>query len=171
MAERAHPAAWDAARLLAECDSRRQRRSGPGGQHRNKVATAVVITHRPTAIRGEASERRSQEENRSAALFRLRLNLARQLRCPLDLDADRPSETWRRRCRGGRLEIRAAHDDFPSLLAEALDVLTACNLEIRQAARWLGCTPSQLIRFLQREPRAFAQLNAARRNRGLRPLR
>ena len=79
-----HPAAWDAARLLAECECRRQRRSGPGGQHRNKVETAVVITHLPTALRGEASERRSQEQNRRKALFRLRVNLAVSLRRPLD---------------------------------------------------------------------------------------
>ena len=37
-----HPATWPEGRLLKHCSSRRQRRSGPGGQHRNKVETAVV---------------------------------------------------------------------------------------------------------------------------------
>ena len=171
MVDRVHPAAWDTARLLAECESRRQRRSGPGGQHRNKVETAVVITHVPTTIRGEASERRSQEENRKTALFRLRLNLAQQLRCPLDPETDHPSETWRLRCRDGKLEISPTHDDFPSLLAEALDAVFACGMEIPKAAQWLGCTNSQLIRFLKREPRALAQVNVRRRDRGLHPLR
>ena len=43
-----HPAAVDLASLAAECDFRTTRRSGPGGQNRNKVETAVILTHRPT---------------------------------------------------------------------------------------------------------------------------
>ena len=36
-----HPAALPFDALLKECEVRRLRRSGPGGQHRNKVETAV----------------------------------------------------------------------------------------------------------------------------------
>src|SRR5262249_15351793 len=68
-----HPAALPVEELLADCDVRRTRRSGPGGQRRNKVETAVTIVHRPTTISAEASERRSQAENCTLALFRLRL--------------------------------------------------------------------------------------------------
>ena len=70
-----HPAGYSDERLDREIRVTFGRASGPGGQHRNKVETAVVIQHTSTAVRGEASERRSQEENRRTALFRLRTNL------------------------------------------------------------------------------------------------
>ena len=56
-----HPASLDVQRLLVDCESRRERRGGPGGQHRNKVETAVVLRHLPTGIVAEANERRSQQ--------------------------------------------------------------------------------------------------------------
>jgi len=45
---------------------------GPGGQHRNKTASAVRIVHLPTGVTVTATERRSQLRNRGAALERLR---------------------------------------------------------------------------------------------------
>ncbi|MFV1968216.1 MAG: peptide chain release factor-like protein [Pirellulaceae bacterium] len=167
----AHPATWDVDRLLAECTSRRQRRSGPGGQHRNKVETAVVVTHRPTNVQGEASERRSQEQNRQMAVFRLRVNLALRERAVLDLDAGGPSRRWRTRCPNGRIAVNPRHEDFPALLAEALDVLHAAEMDVKRAATWLACSPSQLTRFLKRSPRALDHVNAARRAAGLHALK
>jgi hypothetical protein len=165
-----HPAACDVEQLLRDCSVRRERRSGPGGQHRNKVETAVVITHTPTGVKGDASERRSQEQNRRMALFRLRTNLAINVRRALDSTHTTPSELWRSRCPSGRIAVNPSHDDFPALLAEALDVLHAHNADIRKAADALGCTASQLTKFLKLEPKAFVQLNNDRRKRGLRPL-
>src|SRR5215208_2690516 len=75
-----HPASLPADRLLADCTVERTRRSGPGGQHRNKVETAVVITHDPTGVQTEASERRSQVANLTKATFRLRVKLALKIR-------------------------------------------------------------------------------------------
>ncbi|HEU5117977.1 MAG TPA: peptide chain release factor-like protein, partial [Isosphaeraceae bacterium] len=94
-----HPARLDPDRLLKDCEIRFTRRSGPGGQNRNKVETAVVLTHRPSGTVAEASERRTQGENREAALFRLRMALALGFREEMEA---RPSELWRSRCRGGR---------------------------------------------------------------------
>ena len=167
----AHPATWDLDRLLAECKSRRQRRSGPGGQHRNKVETAVVITHLPTNTRGEASERRSQEQNRRMAIFRLRVNLALNERAAPNLATEVPSPLWRTRCTGARIAINVSHEDFPALLSEALDVLCAAKLDVPRAAEWLACTPSQLIRLLKLDPRALAHINTARRDAGLHALK
>lgn len=165
-----HPAAIDPRALVEQCDCRFTRRSGPGGQNRNKVETAVILQHRPTGVSAEASERRTQGENQRAALFRLRLNLALQLRTQHPADSG-PSELWQSRCRGGKLSINPAHDDFPALLAEALDQLHARGFDPKHAAGALGCTPTQLIRLLKEEPRALLQINAARTEQGLHALK
>jgi hypothetical protein len=163
-----HPAAWPVERLLAECDVKHTRRGGPGGQHRNKVETAVVITHRTSGAIGQGSETRSQDTNRQAAVQRLRVNLALQIRSAIADCA--PSELWQSRAGGGKLHVSAEHADFPALLAEALDALAACDGRLADAAARLGVTASQLTKLLKTEPRALAQLNAARRELGLRPL-
>jgi len=165
-----HPAELSPAQLLEACDVRRTRRSGPGGQHRNKVETAVVITHQPTGVKGEASERRSQSQNQRNAVFRLRVNLALSVRCRRE-PSTLPSPLWQSRCAGGRISISPTHDDFPALLAEALDVLAAWELDVKSAAAMLQSTSSQLTRFLKLESRALAQVNARRQELGRRPLR
>lgn len=48
------------------------RGSGPGGQHRNKTSTGVRLTHRASGAVGEATDSRSQSDNRTAAFQRLR---------------------------------------------------------------------------------------------------
>jgi hypothetical protein len=162
-----HPAQMDPEALLRECDVRFTRRSGPGGQNRNKVETAAILTHRPTGLSAEASERRSQGENRAVALQRLRLLLALDIRCPAQSE---PTPLWRSRCRSGRLAVNPDHADFPALLAEALDVLAAENHDPRPAAESLGTTPSQLIKLLKTDPRALLRLNRNRADLGLHPF-
>jgi hypothetical protein len=164
-----HPAAIAPERLLAECDTRRTRRSGPGGQNRNKVETAVVLLHRPSGTVAEANERRSQAQNARLALFRLRVKLALTVRRPWE-PGQRPSPLWRSRCREGRTIVNAAHEDFPAMLAEALDALSAHGHDLTATAAALGCTGSQLTKLLQAEPAALAMVNAHRRRLGLRPL-
>jgi hypothetical protein len=164
-----HPAALPREELLAACEIQFVRRSGPGGQHRNKVSTGVVLVHRPTGTKAEASERRSQADNRKAACFRLRVNLALDVRTNREL-TDGPSPLWRSRCRGGRIEVSPTHEDFPSLLAEALDTMAMSQLDPKLAGDRLGCTASQIVKFLKKEPRAILQVNAARSAQGIHPL-
>ena len=47
------------------------RGSGPGGQHRNKVETAVRMTHIATGISVESTDSKSQAQNRSSAFLKL----------------------------------------------------------------------------------------------------
>lgn len=161
-----HPAALEPDRLLKDCRIERTRASGPGGQHRNKVETAVRLTHTPTGITAMAGERRSQERNRAVAVFRLRMNLALAVREAWPRAKAGASELWRSRCRKGRIAINPTHGDFPAILAEALDALAYKKNDPAAAAVALGCSTSQLIKLLKAEPRALEQVNRAREERG-----
>lgn len=161
-----HPAALEPETLLRICSERRARRSGPGGQHRNKVETAVVLKHEPSGVEAEANERRSQAENRQVSLFRLRVRLAVEFRTVRSADAV-PSVLWKSRCRAGRVSVNPNHPDFPAILAEALDVLAMCEFDHLAAAISLSCTGTQLVKLLKGERSAFERLNLERVARGM----
>lgn len=168
-----HPATLADDELLAACEVRFTRRSGPGGQHRNKVETAAVLKHLPTGIVAEAGEERSQAENRRVALFRLRLRLAVEVRSEPRADGASlaPSPLWQSRRKGTRIAVASDHRDFPSLLAEALDALALHGYQPAAAAEQLGVTSSQLIALLRQHPPALATLNAHRATIGKPPLK
>lgn len=161
-----HPALIPAELLLRQCEIRHERRRGPGGQHRNKTESAVVIRHLPTGIKGQAAERRSQFDNHRNAVKRLRLNLALGVRTE-QLANEAPTDLWKSRCHDGKIGISEDHDDFPTILAEAMDVLAARNVHLPGSSEQLGVTPSQLVKLLKKEPRAFHWFNDQRRKHGL----
>lgn len=163
-----HPAALPPDSLLAHVQEMHARRTGPGGQHRNKVQTAVVLVHRPTGIAAEAAERRSQAENRRVALGRLRLKLALEHRTPA---LATPSPQWQARVRGRQLVVAADHDDYPALVAEALDRLQALAFDMPAAATTLGVTATQLLKLFKKAPAAWTALNRLRIGQGLPPLK
>ena len=82
--------ALDDGALLAQCAVDRFRASGPGGQKRNVTDSAVRLRHRPSSLEAQAFESRSQHENRTRALERLRRTIALRLRAPVALDAYEP---------------------------------------------------------------------------------
>lgn len=188
-----HPAVWDPHVLMRECEVLHKRVRGPGGQKRNKTESAVEIRHTPTGLVGAASERREQVQNHRVALFRLRVNLALEWRCPAD-PAQPPSALWQSRvteprrpplpanqplgnlgkpfpAATGRIAVNPEHHDFPALLAEALDVIETCGYDLSEAAKWLGVSPSQLGKFLALEPRAMQRVNQQRLLRGFKAWR
>ncbi|MEM1330022.1 MAG: peptide chain release factor-like protein [Planctomycetota bacterium] len=161
-----HPASRDGDELLTECELGRGRSGGPGGQHRNKVQTLVVLTHRATEISAQAGERRSAIDNKRVALARLRLALATQHRTGV-IEGDARSALWRSRVdKNGKISISERHHDFAAMLAEAMDHVWAAGLEPRKAAIRLCCTPSQLLKLLAKHPPALGELNRARTERG-----
>lgn len=169
-----HPACADDDAILAQCDERLARTGGPGGQHRNRVDSKVILTHRPTGIESAAGERRSAIDNRRVAVRRMRLALALQVRTPVPTGTI-GSRLWRSRRRSvkddagkisGRITCSPSHHDFPSLIAEALDVMAAANWDPKKAALRLDVSMSQLVRFLKDYHPAIELVNRERAERG-----
>lgn len=94
--------ALDDQALLRACEVTTFVGGGPGGQHRNKTASAVRLVHAPTGVTVTATERRSQAQNRSTALERLRAALLSLTRVKRPRRPTRPSRGAKER----RLEAK-----------------------------------------------------------------
>jgi hypothetical protein len=159
---------FDDAALLSECEVHFHRVSGPGGQHRNKVSSAVRLTHRPSGIVVTGTERRSQHENKARALSRLREALALYARAPLPERIEWPDTV---RVSDKRLRVNARNPALHEVIALTLDALAASGGNARAAAAALGVTTSSFTRFLADHPKAWAEANRIREQAGLKPLR
>lgn len=179
-----HPACQPIEQLQKECRLLTGRRTGPGGQNRNKVETAVRLQHLPTGITVEASERRSQGQNRIVAESRLRLRLAVEFRSPWAVEefgrlskwlannnwqqsksifvAPKISELIQQRIQSGRLSVSVEHQDFPAILSEVLDHLMAAGWNHRVAAARLSISGSQIAKLLRSHSPALLAVNRQR---------
>ena len=166
-----HPASLEKKVLLKQCEFRFGRVSGPGGQHRNRNETGAWIIHQPTGVEAKGTERREREVNRVMALKRLRLKLATKVRTSASRDGYQPSPLWKSRRQGTRIAVNPKHDDYPALLAEALDVIVSRRWDVAGAAKVFGVSMSQLARLVRQHPAAFSILNAGRESVGLPTLR
>lgn len=169
-----HPAALPEDELLRRVTVIRTKGGGPGGQRKNKVETAAILTHDPTGVSAQAAERRSQRENQRVALRRLRHALAVQHRAPVPLPKgldEIASPLWRERRQGSKIVCNPRHADYPALLAEALDVIADSRWKPRKAALRLGVTMSQLLKLVRNHPPAWGYLNEERKKRKLPPLK
>jgi len=160
--------AFDDAALLAECEIHIHRTGGPGGQHRNKVATAIRLIHKPSGIVATAGETRSQHENKEQAVARLREAIAIEARLPLPTPIAWPENVV---IRDGRLRVSTSNPAYPAALALALDAIAAAEHNPADAAKLLGVSTSSLIRFVADHAKAWAAWTAIRKSRGLPPLR
>jgi hypothetical protein len=169
----------DDAALLAQCDLHTYKSSGPGGQHRNKVSSAVRLKHRPTGIAAHGDDSRSQHENKRLAIQRLRMNIACQLRGQIDLAglAIPPVVT---ECmfiaRGGpakgnnRLDVGRKDARYWPVACFLLDLLQACNGQLSSAGKCLGITTGNFSSMIESDRHLFAAAQQIRKHNGLKSL-
>ena len=160
--------------LLRQCEVDRYRASGPGGQHRNKTESAVRVRHRATGVSAHADDSRSQHDNRARAIKRLRGHLACEVREPIALAGYAPSPALAAFLAAGTAPLGERTRQTPGFwlrIAELLDVVVACGVEVAVSAERLGVGSAALARFLTVDPEVLRTMNHARAQRGLRPLR
>ena len=90
--------------LLGQCEVQVHRAGGPGGQHRNKVETAIRLVHTPSGVVAEGKDQRSRTQNLRAALGRLREKLEKKAYRPPPRRKTKPTQgSQRRRIEGKKI--------------------------------------------------------------------
>ena len=154
--------------------------SGPGGQRRNKVATAIRVVHKPTGLKAHADESRYQIENKRRAIARIRMSIACGLRRQAKTDplqippvvaecifSPRKAATGvMKRLAVGRKDRR-----FWQVAAFLLDLLAACGGKVSRAAASLGITTANFVAMVKTHKRLLATAQAIRKENKINPLR
>jgi len=165
-------------RLAAQCDVNIHRASGPGGQHRNKVSTAVRLLHRPTGVSATAYDSRSQQTNRRQALARLRMHIACRQRRPVDPAAALPEvvQSCLFAARGGprkgarRLEVGRKDRRFWQVGQYLLDVLAAREGRLAESAEAMGISTGNFVSLLKQDRHLLAAAQDIRKDFGAGPI-
>src|SRR4051812_13509622 len=157
------------AQLIAECDVDTYRGPGPGGQKRNKTDSAVRLRHKPTGMIVVAGESRSQAENKTRAVKRLREALALRIRHEVT-DAT-PDAIKACIDKSGRLNVGRRDARYLPAAGTMLDLLTAHEGSVGDVARRLGLTTGNASKFLTGDEDVMTEANRIRAAFGLKPLR
>jgi len=165
--------------LLRDCSIEAHRTSGPGGQHRNKVSTAIRLRHKASGIVGQSDRTRSHHQNRKSALANLRMHIACGRREACDpAEPDIPPEIAGCFTAAGgkstpprRLKLTPGSRLFWPTAAVVLDVLAAADGQLSTAAAALGISTGNLSAFLRSQGNLLAATQAIRASCGQKPLR
>ncbi len=153
MTSRAKRNAWlrlDDEALLKQCKEDRYKSGGPGGQRRNKVETALKLHHEPSGASVHANDSRYLQRNRLSAVRHLRERIAIESRSPFSLETPNiPGEFTEHIGPKRTFSINRKNVVYPIIVATSLDALEAADGSYAKAAKALGVTTSQLVKFLK----------------------
>ncbi|HYE04853.1 MAG TPA: peptide chain release factor-like protein [Planctomycetota bacterium] len=157
--------ALDDASLLRQCEVSTSTSGGPGGQHANKTASAVRISHRATGAVAQCHDHRDRLRNQQDALHRLRIRIAAATRGASD-------PAWLEPYRNGRqIALGANAREFHLVAAAALDALAAAAGSLADAAAALRLSTTQYARLLTADADIRAAADAIRAANGLSAVR
>jgi hypothetical protein len=159
--------------LLKQCKEDRYKSGGPGGQRRNKVETALKLLHAPSGASVHANNSRYLRKNRLSAVRHLRERIAIESRAPFSLETPKvPDEFAAYIGPKGTFSINRKNKVYPLIVATSLDALEAAEGSYAKAAKALGVTTSQLVKFLKadREIQRAIATSDVRLNAPPRPL-
>jgi len=169
----------DDAALLGQCDVNIFKASGPGGQHRNKVSSAVRLLHRPTGVTAQGCDHRSQHANKRSALKRLRMKIACQVRRPVDVGQPLPevvaSCLFTPKCARAdakkRLQVGKRDKRFWSVGRFLLDMLEARCGRLAEAAGAMEIGTSNFVSVVKQDRHLYAAAQEIRKRHGQGPMK
>lgn len=156
--------------LLAQSRVEALRSGGPGGQKRNKTASAVRITHIATGLQGLSSDWRKQTENRLWAMRRLRLKLAVEIREPVELSRFEPPDWFLALRHNRQIGASHRHEHYAATCGLILDLLAVMGGNPSTVATMLGVTTTAVVKLVEAEPTLWTETNRLRQIAGLKPL-
>ena len=114
------------------------KRSGNGGQKRNKTSSAVRVRLMEFDIAAEDCTERSQKLNRSKALQKLRRKIAMSVR-------QEPTD-------GILNVVSPSNNKYPLFLAHLMDLLASVNYSFKECGIKLNLSSSQVEKLLRKDP-------------------
>lgn len=145
--------------FILDCIQDFYKSTGNGGQKKNKTSSSVRLIHKPTGLSATSGDRRSQKENKTLALRRLRLNLAFSLREPFTFSTEL------------QLNMNEKNPQFPMLVALLIDALQQTEWKVSETAQLIQSTTGQLIKCLKKHPTLWQFVNQQRQKVALTPLK
>ncbi len=196
MSDRDFWLACDDRQLVDDCDVAAYKASGPGGQHRNKVSSAIRLTHRPSGIVAHGNESRSQHDNKRIAIKRLRMHIACQMRTdyspngeiptslrecmfvPKQQKAKKPPADQREKTgteptlRDSLMKLKVGKRDrrYWPVAAIVLDVFDACQGALADTAANIQISTGNLSSFFKSERHLFTAAQTIRKQHNQKPL-
>jgi hypothetical protein len=172
----------DLTELIKDCRVDRYKSSGPGGQHKNKVETAIRVVHKPSGLSACGQQTRSQLRNKTLALRNLRMHIACSYRQPQDLTKltipdeiaeylQPPAASAPQRSNKRKLSLASGNWYFWPVVAIVLDVFDSSQGQLSTASTALGISTANLAAFLRSDRHLLQAAQAIRTAHNHTPLR